>query len=61
MSPGRNNPSIAKGHAVDRGIAILQGRGIQHALVTAGGDSRIIGDRFGKPWVVGIRHPDRKE
>ncbi len=52
---------IAKGHAVDRGIAILQGRGIRHALVTAGGDSRLIGDRFGKPWVVGIRHPDRKE
>jgi thiamine biosynthesis lipoprotein len=52
---------IGKGHAVDRGIAVLQARGIQHALVTAGGDSRIIGDRFGKPWVVGIRHPDRKE
>jgi thiamine biosynthesis lipoprotein len=52
---------IGKGHAVDRGIAVLQARGIQHALVTAGGDSRIIGDRFGKPWVVGIRHPDRKD
>ena len=52
---------IGKGHAVDRGIAVLQGRGINHALVTAGGDSRIIGDRFGKPWVVGIRHPDRKD
>jgi thiamine biosynthesis lipoprotein len=52
---------IGKGHAVDRGIAILQDRGIKHALVTAGGDSRIIGDRFGKPWVVGIRHPDRKD
>jgi thiamine biosynthesis lipoprotein len=51
---------IAKGYAVDRGIAILRSRGIEHALVTAGGDSRIIGDRFGKPWVVGIRHPDRK-
>ncbi len=51
---------IGKGYAVDRGIAILQARGIQHALVTAGGDSRIIGDRFGNPWVVGIRHPDRK-
>jgi len=51
---------IAKGYAVDRGIAILRGRGIEHALVTAGGDSRIIGDRFGKPWVIGIRHPDRK-
>jgi FAD:protein FMN transferase len=52
---------IAKGHAVDRGIAALQKRGFEHALVTAGGDSRIIGDRFGKPWVVGIRHPDRKD
>jgi FAD:protein FMN transferase len=52
---------IGKGHAVDRGIAVLQGRGISHGLVTAGGDSRIIGDRFGKPWVVGIRHPDRKD
>jgi thiamine biosynthesis lipoprotein len=52
---------IGKGHAVDRGIAVLQARGIEHGLVTAGGDSRIIGDRFGKPWVVGIRHPDRKD
>jgi thiamine biosynthesis lipoprotein len=52
---------IAKGHAVDGGIAILQKLGFKHALVTAGGDSRIIGDRFGKPWVVGIRHPDRKD
>jgi FAD:protein FMN transferase len=51
---------IGKGYAVDRGIAILQQRGISHALVTAGGDSRIIGDRFGKPWIVGIRHPDDK-
>lgn len=52
---------IAKGHAVDRGIDVLRGRGISRALVTAGGDSRIIGDRFGQPWVVGIRHPDRKD
>ena len=52
---------IAKGYAVDRGIAILQQRGVRHALVSAGGDSRIIGDRFGKPWIVGIRHPDHKD
>lgn len=49
---------IAKGYAVDRAIGLLQQRGIEHALVTAGGDSRIIGDRFGRPWIVGIRHPD---
>ena len=52
---------IAKGYAVDCGIHILQRLGIKHALVSAGGDSRIIGDRFGKPWIVGIRHPDRKD
>jgi thiamine biosynthesis lipoprotein len=52
---------IAKGYAVDRGIELLQRRGIQHALVSAGGDSRVIGDRFGKPWIIGIRHPDRKD
>ena len=52
---------IAKGHAVDRGIALLQARGIGRAMVNAGGDTRIIGDRFGKPWVIGIRHPDRKD
>jgi len=49
---------IGKGYAVDRGIAVLQKRGITHAMVNAGGDTRIIGDRFGKPWVTGIRHPD---
>jgi thiamine biosynthesis lipoprotein len=52
---------IAKGYAVDRGIEILQKRGVQHAVVTAGGDTRIVGDRFGRPWVIGIRHPDDKE
>jgi thiamine biosynthesis lipoprotein len=52
---------IGKGHAVERGLHVLQGRGVTRALVTAGGDSRIIGDRFGNPWIVGIRHPDRKD
>jgi thiamine biosynthesis lipoprotein len=49
---------IGKGYAVDRGIDILQKRGIQHAVVTAGGDTRIIGDHMGRPWLVAIRHPD---
>jgi FAD:protein FMN transferase len=49
---------IAKGYAVDRGIAILKARGIQHALVTAGGDSRLLGDHLGRPWLVSIAHPD---
>jgi len=49
---------IGKGYAVDRGIAILQAAGISRAMVNAGGDSRVIGDRFGKPWIVAIRDPD---
>ena len=52
---------IAKGHAVDSCIGILQARGIPNATVTAGGDSRILGDRRGRPWIVGIRHPDDRE
>lgn len=51
---------IAKGHAVDQGIRILRQCGIHHALVSAGGDSRILGDRQGLPWMTGIRHPRDK-
>jgi thiamine biosynthesis lipoprotein len=51
---------IAKGYSVDRGIEILQKQGVTRAMVNAGGDTRIIGDRFGKPWVVGIRDPDHE-
>jgi thiamine biosynthesis lipoprotein len=52
---------IAKGYSVDRGIDVLKSLGYARAYVGAGGDSRIIGDRFGKPWVVGIRDPRRGE
>jgi thiamine biosynthesis lipoprotein len=48
---------IAKGYSVDRGIDVLKALGFTRAYVSAGGDSRIIGDRFGKPWMVGIRDP----
>ena len=52
---------IAKGYSVDRGIDVLKSFGITRAYVSAGGDSRIIGDRFGKPWIVGIRDPRKGE
>jgi thiamine biosynthesis lipoprotein len=48
---------IAKGWAVDSGIELLRAAGVERAFVTAGGDTRIIGDRFGQPWMVGIRDP----
>jgi thiamine biosynthesis lipoprotein len=48
---------IAKGYAVDRAIQHLRDLGIRHAMVNAGGDTRLLGDRRGKPWMVGIRDP----
>lgn len=50
---------FAKGHAVDNAVAILRRHGIAHANVSAGGDSRVIGDRHGRPWTIGIRDPRR--
>ncbi|WP_240612805.1 FAD:protein FMN transferase [Alteromonas flava] len=48
---------IAKGHAVDNAIELIRSMGIKHAMVTAGGDTRLLGDRLGRDWVVGIRDP----
>ncbi len=50
---------FAKGHAVDNAVALLARRGVQHAYVSAGGDSRVLGDRRGRPWSVAIRDPRR--
>ena len=48
---------FAKGHAVDNAVKILAGLDICHAFVSAGGDSRVIGDKRGRPWTIGVRHP----
>ena len=48
---------IAKGYAVDRSIALLQAAGARNALVSAGGDTRVIGRHWDHPWKIGIRAP----
>ena len=59
---------FAKGHAVDRAALLLRQRGISHAYISAGGDSRVIGNRpvntaegslQSRPWTVAIRDPRR--
>lgn len=52
---------IAKGHAVDQVTALLRKAGVTMASISAGGDSRIIGDRQGEPWTVGVRDPRNKD
>ncbi|MCZ6709784.1 MAG: FAD:protein FMN transferase [Gammaproteobacteria bacterium] len=51
---------IAKGYAVDRCVELMLAAGIEQGSVSAGGDSRILGDRRGKPWTVGVRDPRRE-
>ena len=52
-----NLGGIAKGYVVERGVDILRRNGVEHAIVTAGGDSRLLGDRRGRPFMIGIRDP----
>jgi thiamine biosynthesis lipoprotein len=52
-----NLGGIAKGYVVERAAAILQRHAITNGVVTAGGDSRLLGDRRGRPWMIGIRNP----
>jgi thiamine biosynthesis lipoprotein len=48
---------IAKGYAIESCINILKSFGIKHALMSAGGDTVLLGDRNGRDWLVGIKHP----
>jgi len=52
---------FAKGHVVDNSITILRRMGIRHAVVAAGGDSHVMGDRRGRPWSIAIRDPRDQE
>ncbi len=52
-----NLGGIAKGYAVEHAAEMLKREGIEHAVLNAGGDTRVLGDRLGKPWIIGIRHP----
>ena len=48
---------IAKGYSVDQGIAILKKHGITSAHLSAGGDMRLLGDKRGAPWIIGVKNP----
>jgi len=49
--------AIAKGYAVDLAVERLRARGVANALVNAGGGMTALGQREGRPWRVGVRHP----
>lgn len=53
--------AIAKGYAIDRGIEVLKKYGIQHAMIDAGGDIRLLGKHGENDWRIGIRDPRHKD
>jgi len=48
---------IAKGYAVERAAGILRDHGVRHAQISLGGDTRLLGDHRGRPWIIGIQDP----
>ncbi|MFA4842306.1 MAG: FAD:protein FMN transferase [Candidatus Omnitrophota bacterium] len=49
--------AIAKGYAVDCAVRKLKEAGVTSCLINAGGQIYALGNKFGKPWKVGIREP----
>ena len=50
---------IGKGYAADRAKALLVKKGVQSGIVNASGDLVTWGKQAnGKPWTIGIAHPD---
>lgn len=49
---------IAKGYTAERIIQILQEHGIEHALISLGGNIQTLGSKpDGSPWSIGIQDP----
>ncbi len=49
--------AAAKGRGVGLAIGALRAAGVRSAIVNAGGDLQVLGDRGDRPWRIGIRHP----
>lgn len=59
-----NNPAVAldfgafaKGVAIDRAMEKLKSLGFRNALINAGGDLKVAGDKNGQAWRIGIKNP----
>jgi thiamine biosynthesis lipoprotein len=49
--------AITKGYGIDLAIGHLRELGVRHAMVSAGGTVRVIGERSGQPWRITVRRP----
>ena len=55
--------AIAKGYAVEQAALLAEARGVEHMLISVGGNVRAIGGRgsLSEPWRVSFRNPNEAE
>lgn len=49
--------AVTKGYGIDLAVDHLRELGVRHAMVSAGGTARVIGERSGQPWRITVRRP----
>jgi len=49
--------AITKGYGIDLAVEHLRELGVRHAMVSAAGTVRVIGERSGQPWRITVRRP----
>lgn len=52
---------IAKGYAIKKGIHVIRKAGIKNAILEAGGDVQVLGDKYNQDWKIGLRHPRKDD
>ena len=58
--PGGVDPTgLVKGWAAAKAINVMIDLGVENLMVNAGGDIAVSGSAPGRPWTVGVRHPDQ--
>ena len=50
---------VAKGYAIDRAGEIMKKFGVENFIVNYGGDMLFCGNKWGRPWSIGIKNPDK--
>jgi thiamine biosynthesis lipoprotein len=51
---------LAKGYILDQVYQLFKSRGVHSALINGGGDIRVIGQKAGRPFKIGIVHPRKR-
>jgi len=53
--------AFAKGYIVDKAVELLRSKGVDNAMINAGGDLYAIGIKGDRKWRVAVKHPDKTD